>query len=168
MILDAGTKLGRYEIRSKLGEGGMGEVCLATDTKLQRRVALKILPTEVAADRNRMNRFVQEAKAASALNHPNILTIYEIDESDSLNFIASEFVDGETLRQRMKTVRPSASDVEKFRIVLNRTAKLCLSLVGRQAVSIIYSVLDIETEGSWNSLSYVSITYCMTQARRLR
>ena len=96
MTLDAGTKLGRYEIRSKLGEGGMGEVYLASDTKLQRRVALKILPTEVAADRNRMNRFVQEAKAASALNHPNILTIYEIDQSDSLHFIASEFVDGET------------------------------------------------------------------------
>jgi eukaryotic-like serine/threonine-protein kinase len=101
MTLSSGTKLGRYEIRSKLGEGGMGEVYLASDTKLQRSVALKILPAEVAADRNRMNRFVQEAKAASALNHPNILTIYEIDQSDSLHFIASEFVDGETLRQRM-------------------------------------------------------------------
>ena len=111
MTFAAGTKLGRYEIRSQLGAGGMGEVYLASDTKLQRSVALKILPAEVAADRNRMNRFVQEAKAASALNHPNILTIYEIDESDSLHFIASEFVDGETLRQRMKSGRLSVRDV---------------------------------------------------------
>jgi serine/threonine protein kinase len=70
--LVAGTKLGRYEIRSKIGEGGMGEVYLAQDTKLDRKVALKVLPADVAADRNRMSRFVQEAKAAAALNQPNI------------------------------------------------------------------------------------------------
>src|SRR5438105_235281 len=78
----------------------MGEVYLAQDTKLDRRVALKILPAEVAAHPDRMKRFVQEAKAASALNHPNIITIYEIDESDSGHFIATEFIDGETLRER--------------------------------------------------------------------
>jgi serine/threonine protein kinase len=94
-----GTKIGRYEIRSKIGEGGMGEVYLAQDTKLDRKVALKILPAEVAAHPDRMKRFVQEAKAASALNHPNIITIYEIDESDSGHFIATEFIDGETLRE---------------------------------------------------------------------
>ena len=77
MPIDEGTRLGRYEIRSQLGAGGMGEVYLASDSKLQRSVALKILPSEVAVDRNRMNRFVQEAKAASALNPPNILTIQE-------------------------------------------------------------------------------------------
>src|SRR5712664_3710909 len=98
MSLAAGTRLGRYEIRSKIGAGGMGEVYLAQDTKLDRKVALKILPAEVAADRNRMNRFVQEAKAASALNHPNIITIYEIEQIDSVNFIATEFIDGQTLR----------------------------------------------------------------------
>ena len=76
---------------------------LAQDTKLDRKVALKILPSEVAADRGRMSRFVQEAKAASALNHPNILTIYEIDQANSVQFIATEFIDGETLRQRMKS-----------------------------------------------------------------
>src|SRR5713226_6737789 len=102
MTIAAGTKLGRYEIRSQLGAGGMGEVYLAQDSKLDRKVALKILPAEVAADRNRMSRFVQEAKAASALNHPNILTIYEIEQIDSMNFIATEFIDGETLRQRMR------------------------------------------------------------------
>src|SRR5713101_6795173 len=100
MTIAAGTKLGRYEIRSKIGEGGMGEVYLAQDTKLDRKVALKILPVEVAAHPDRMKRFVQEAKAASALNHPNIITIYEIDETDSGHFIATEFIDGETLRER--------------------------------------------------------------------
>ncbi|HEY8205457.1 MAG TPA: protein kinase [Pyrinomonadaceae bacterium] len=102
MTLAAGTKLGRYEIRSKIGEGGMGEVYLAQDTKLDRKVALKILPTEVAADPNRMSRFVQEAKAASALNHPNIITIHEIDQTDAVHFIATEFIDGETLRNRLR------------------------------------------------------------------
>ena len=95
------TKIGRYEICSKLGSGGMGEVYLANDTKLDRKVALKILHPEFAND-DRARRFVQEAKAASALNHPNILTIYEIDEIDSEQFIATEFIDGETLRQRIR------------------------------------------------------------------
>src|SRR5438876_797111 len=101
--LSSGTKLGRYEIRSKIGAGGMGEVYLAQDTKLDRKVALKILPADVAAHPDRMKRFVQEAKAASALNHPNIITIYEIDETDSGHFIATEYIDGETLRQHSLT-----------------------------------------------------------------
>jgi|SRR5207247_2030011 len=80
MSLDAGTRLGRYEIRSQLGAGGMGEVYLALDARLDRKVALKVLPADVTAHPDRMKRFVQEAKAASALNHPNIITIHEIDE----------------------------------------------------------------------------------------
>jgi len=75
VTIPSGTKLGRYEIRSKIGAGGMGEVYLAQDTKLDRKVALKILPADVAAHPDRMKRFVQEARAASALNHPNIITI---------------------------------------------------------------------------------------------
>ncbi|MBA2527772.1 MAG: protein kinase [Pyrinomonadaceae bacterium] len=102
MSIDAGTRLGRYEIRSKIGEGGMGEVYLAQDTELERTVALKVLPADVAANQQRMNRFVQEAKAASALNHPNILTVHEIGGTDATRFIATEFIDGETLRQRMR------------------------------------------------------------------
>ncbi|HZI47467.1 MAG TPA: protein kinase, partial [Pyrinomonadaceae bacterium] len=102
MTLSAGTKLGRYEVRSKIGEGGMGEVYLAHDTRLDRKAALKILPAAVASDPGRMHRFVQEAKSASGLNHPNIITIYEIDETDSGHFIAMEFVEGETLRERME------------------------------------------------------------------
>ncbi len=80
----------------------MGEVYLAQDTSLDRKVALKILPDEVAADPDRMKRFVQEARATSALNHPNIITIYEIEQTDSIPFIASEFIDGPTLRERMR------------------------------------------------------------------
>lgn len=78
MAIATGTKLGRYEIRSQLGAGGMGEVYLALDTELDRTVAIKILPEALASDHQRLQRFIQEAKAASALNHPHILTIYEI------------------------------------------------------------------------------------------
>src|SRR5256712_6183568 len=99
MTITSGAKLGRYEIRSQIGEGGMGEVYLAQDTKLDRKVALKILPAEVASHRDRMERFVREAKAAAALNHPNIAHIYEIGETNGAHFIAMEFVDGFTLRQ---------------------------------------------------------------------
>src|SRR5213078_4224751 len=94
-----GTKLGRYEIRSKIGAGGMGEVYLANDTQLHRSVAVKVLPAQLAADADRMRRFNQEATAAAALNHPNIAHIYEIGESEGTHFIAMEFVDGSTLRE---------------------------------------------------------------------
>ena len=105
MATETGTKLGRYEIRSKLGEGGMGEVYLAEDTRLHRKVALKILPSELAANKDRMRRFEQEAQAAAALNHPNIAHIYEIGESGGVNFIAMEFVDGVTLREKIHQER---------------------------------------------------------------
>ncbi len=101
-MLNAGARLGRYEIRSRLGAGGMGEVYLAEDTRLGRKVALKILPASVATDSERMQRFELEAKAASGLNHPNIITIYEIDQSGFTSFIATEFIDGSTLRERMQ------------------------------------------------------------------
>src|SRR5438046_7025307 len=102
MTLAAGTKLGRYEIRAKIGEGGMGEVYLAEDTQLHRKVALKVLPDEVAANQDRMRRFVQEAQSAAALNHPNVAHIYEIGEQDGVHFIAMEFIDGVTLRESIR------------------------------------------------------------------
>src|SRR3954447_16123745 len=95
--LKPGTLLLHYRVVSKIGAGGMGEVYLAEDTKLGRKVALKVLPAEVAANQDRMRRFVLEAKAAAALNHPNIAHIYEIGESDGISFIAMEFIDGQTL-----------------------------------------------------------------------
>src|SRR5882762_5973856 len=101
MSLVAGTKLGRYQIRAQIGAGGMGEVYLAQDTKLDRKVALKILPADVGTNRDRMERFVREAKSAAALNHPNIAHIYEIGESNGTHFIAMEFIDGETLRVKI-------------------------------------------------------------------
>lgn len=99
MTLAPRTRLGRYEIRSKIGEGGMGEVYLAEDGQLHRKAALKVLPADVASNQDRMRRFKQEATAAAALNHPNIAHIYEIGESDGTHFIAMEFVDGYTLRE---------------------------------------------------------------------
>ncbi len=101
MTITVGTRLGRYEIRSKIGEGGMGEVYLALDTELGRTVAIKILSEAFASDQQRLQRFIQEAKAASALNHPHILTIYEIGSVGASRFIATEFIDGDTLRQRI-------------------------------------------------------------------
>src|SRR5437667_1795626 len=98
MTISAGTRLGRYEIRSKIGAGGMGEVYLAGDEQLHRKVALKVLPVDVASHPDRMRRFKQEATAAAALNHPNIANIYEVGEHNGIHFIAMEFIDGHTLR----------------------------------------------------------------------
>src|SRR6188474_1751264 len=102
-MLTPGTKVGRYEIRSKIAEGGMGEVYLAWDTELNRTVAVKVLHQAVAGNEQRVRRFIQEAQAASALNHPHILTIHEIGSSGNRKFIATEFIDGDTLRKRINS-----------------------------------------------------------------
>jgi serine/threonine protein kinase len=101
-VIEAGAIVGRYEVSSLLGAGGMGEVYRARDTHLKRPVALKLISPDFAQHEDRLRRFRQEAFAASALNHPNIITIYEIGESKFGPFIATEFVEGETLRQRIK------------------------------------------------------------------
>lgn len=105
--------IGRYEIKSLLGEGGMGKVYLAKDTQLERLAAVKILSPYYSDDEHRIKRFFQEAKSASALNHPNILTIYEIGSFKETYFIAAEYVKGETLRQRQNRKRFSVSEILK-------------------------------------------------------
>src|SRR5499427_340863 len=138
MTIASGTQLGHYEIRARLGAGGMGEVYLAHDTKLDRKVALKILSSEVAADPSRISRFVQEAKAASALNHPNIITIHEIDSYESGHFIATEFIDGATLRDRLRNAPLTAG------AALNIASQISAALLAAHQAGIIHR--DIKPE----------------------
>src|SRR5271163_4998316 len=99
--LAEGSSVAHYRVVSRLGEGGMGAVYLAHDTRLGRSVALKVLPANMASDPERMHRFVQEARLASALTHPNVAYIYEIGEDDGLRFLAMEYVAGEPLSVRL-------------------------------------------------------------------
>ncbi len=103
MALTPGTKLGPYEIQSLIGAGGMGEVYRAHDARLNRIVAIKVLPTSYSADAERLQRFVQEARAAAALNHPNILSIFDIGEERGAPYIVSELLEGQTLRERIRS-----------------------------------------------------------------
>jgi serine/threonine protein kinase len=137
-MLAAGKELGRYEIRSKIGEGGMGEVYLAQDTQLRRSVALKILPAEFTQSQERLRRFEQEAYAASALNHPNIITIHEIGKTESAHYIVTEFIDGESLRQLMQNGPVSVGKV------LDVAVQITSALATAHAAGIIHR--DIKPE----------------------
>ena len=106
-----GETIGPYEVLSELGSGAMGIVYLAQDVRLGRKIALKLLPSQFTNDKDRLRRFQQEARAASALNHPNILTVHEVEQRDGLHYIATEFVDGVTLRQHMNSQRMSLDEV---------------------------------------------------------
>jgi Tol biopolymer transport system component len=103
MSVPSGTRLGPYEIVAPLGAGGMGEVYKARDARLDRDVALKVLPTAAAADPDRLRRFEQEARATAALNHPNILAVFDVGSDAGVNYVVSELLEGETLRDRLKT-----------------------------------------------------------------
>ncbi len=122
-LLVAGQRVGRYEILGSLGSGGMGEVYLAQDSRLKRKVALKLLPAALTSDKERLQRFEQEARAASALNHPNILTIHEIGEHEGMNFIATEFIDGVTWRQKKNESECSVTEV--LDVALQVASALC-------------------------------------------
>jgi eukaryotic-like serine/threonine-protein kinase len=99
-----GQKIGAYQILTRLGKGGMGEVYLALDPRLGRKVALKLLPAEFTHDRERVRRFEQEARTASALNHPNIITIYEIGAVEETHYLVTEYIEGKTLHQEIRTL----------------------------------------------------------------
>jgi len=133
-----GQTVGHYKILSLLGKGGMGEVFLAEDSKLGRKVALKFLPTALLRDPDRLRRFELEARAASALNQPNILTIHEIGEVDQHRFIATEYVEGETLRQRMLSGPLTVSEA------LGIAEQVALALGAAHAAGIIHR--DIKPE----------------------
>jgi serine/threonine protein kinase len=102
MTLTVGSKLGPYEILSPLGTGGMGEVYRACDPRLGREVAVKILPESFATDLDRLRRFEHEARATGALNHPNILSVYDIGAQGQTHFIVTELLEGETLREKLR------------------------------------------------------------------
>ena len=105
-----GSMFGRYRVVGELGEGGMGRVYLAEDPTLSRRVAIKVLPPEFAADPERRGRLLSEARAASALNHPNIVTVHDLGEQDGSIYVAMEFVDGPTLRAWSASARRAPAE----------------------------------------------------------
>jgi eukaryotic-like serine/threonine-protein kinase len=137
-MLSAGTRLGSYEILAPLGAGGMGEVYRARDPRLGREVALKVLPEEVSLNTDRLARFEQEARSASALNHPNIITIYEIGQSGSTSYIAMELVDGRTLREL------SVSDPLPVRRAIGIGAQVAAGLAKAHGAGIVHRDLKPE------------------------
>ena len=138
MTIASGTRLGRYEIRSKIGAGGMGEVYLARDVEIGRDVALKVLPSTFSSDKDRLERFQQEACAAGALNHPNILSIYDVGKHDGSPYVVSELLQGETLRQRV------ASKPLKLSEVLDAAVQVASALEAAHAAGVVHR--DIKPE----------------------
>ncbi|MEP6922207.1 MAG: FlgO family outer membrane protein [bacterium] len=136
--LGAGQMVGPFRIAKVLARGGMGEVYLADDSRLGRKVALKLLPPQFTVNADRVRRFEQEARAASALNHPNIVTIHEIGKTESLHFIATEFVEGETLRQHMANAQMKLDEV------LNIATQIASALAAAHAAGIMHR--DIKPE----------------------
>src|SRR5262245_43089900 len=133
-----GRKIGHYQILSLLGMGGMGGVYLALDTRLGRKLALKFLPNDFMQNKERVHRFKQEARAVSALNHPNIITVFEIDEIDGIHFIATEFIDGQTLRQQM------TGPVIKLSKILDVAGQVASALAAPHAAGVVHR--DIKPE----------------------
>src|SRR5215204_5613279 len=115
-VIVIGEKIGHYKVQSSIGAGGMGEIYRASDTRLRRDVAIKILPESLIKDVSAIERFRREAYAASALNHPNILTIFDIGEHEKTHFIATEFVEGETLRQKIQSARLRLTEILEIAI----------------------------------------------------
>src|ERR1700693_5597321 len=138
MSLEPGTRLGPYQIVSPLGAGGMGEVYRANDPRLRRDVAIKVLPSDLSSDPGRLSRFEKEARAASALNHPNIVTIHEIEEAGSVRFLVMELVSGSTLRQLL------AAGPVPFRKLLALAAQVAGGLARAHEAGIVHRDLQPE------------------------
>src|SRR4030095_13669831 len=138
MALTAGTDISQYKIIARLGSGGMGEVYLAQDQRLRRKVALKVLFEDVTQTEDWVRRFEQEAFAASALNHPNINTIYEIGQTGASHFISAEFIDGQTLRERLRERAITTGEV------LDVSIQVASALVAAHTAGIIHR--DIKPE----------------------
>lgn len=125
MTLASGTRLGPYEVVAPLGAGGMGEVYRARDTRLGREVAVKVLPSSFTDNAERLQRFEQEARAAGALNHPNILAIHDVGKHDGGPYVVSELLEGETLREQLKNGElPVRKALDYLTVVVNWTADL--------------------------------------------
>jgi eukaryotic-like serine/threonine-protein kinase len=142
--LASGQVFGHYEILRQIGAGGMGEVYLAEDKKLDRRVAIKILNAEFSRHESNLQRFIREAKAASALNHPNILVIHEIGESEEAHFIVSEYIQGQTLREVMQTERRQDEGVPSLSEVLDIAIQIAAALVAAHEAHLVHR--DIKPE----------------------
>ncbi|HEX5689191.1 MAG TPA: protein kinase, partial [Roseiflexaceae bacterium] len=130
--LQSGQTLSHYQVLAWLGRGGMGEVYLAEDTRLGRRVALKLLPPAFSQDAERVRRFEREARAASALNHPNIITIHEISTAGDTHFIATEYIEGETLRAHL------ANQAASFKTALEIAIQIASALEAAHTAGIIH------------------------------
>src|SRR5215468_2168413 len=138
MALSPGSRLGPYEIVAALGAGGMGEVYRARDARLGREVAVKVLPADLSSDQDRVRRFEQEARSASALDHPNIITIYDIGSADSTLYIAMQYVEGKTLREIL------ASDPLPTKKVLEISVQIAEGLAKAHAAGIMHRDLKPE------------------------
>jgi eukaryotic-like serine/threonine-protein kinase len=143
MPLPTGTRLGRYEVRAQLGAGGMGEVYRARDPKLNRDVAIKVLPTAVSTDPEGLRRFEQEAQAAGALNHPNILAIYDVDINNGSPYVVSELLEGATLREQIGTLPP--------RKALDYALQVAHGLTAAHGRGIAHR--DLKPGGFWSTLA---------------
>src|SRR5688572_25903333 len=138
MALESGARLGRYEILSLLGAGGMGEVYRAKDPKLDRDVAIKVLPSDFSHNPDRLRRFEQEARAAGALNHPGIVSIFDVATQDDVFFVVSELLEGETLRERLKERKLS------FRKIIDYALQIARALSAAHEKGIVHRDLKPE------------------------
>src|SRR4030095_7142391 len=157
MNLAAGSRRGPYEIVSSIGAGGMGEVYRARDTRLGREVALKVLPASFADDKTRLSRFRQEACAAGALNHPNILAIYDVRTDDSAPYVVSELLEGETLRQRMGgAALPQRKAIDFIQHIAHGLAKLAQTENGQIQTDVPTRRIDTDPGTVMGTVGYMS------------